>query len=125
MIKYNSKLIKGNVVAMALYPNIYIGKTKEVFIAHYGQYYLDKIINHESIHLAQQKELSLFKTNTFITGINFYMLYGLNWLLNILSLVRIKTAYKDICFEREANMNENNLNYLKTRKKFSWINYIF
>lgn len=33
-------------------------------------------------------------------------------------------AYRDNCFEREAYLNENNPDYLATRKAFAWVGYI-
>lgn len=124
-VKFESKLVPKGFIGITLYPNIYLGRNKEDIIRIWGQEYHDSLINHESIHLEQQRELSVFKTETFVTGINFYILYVLNWLLNILSLVRTFSAYKMICFEIEANEYEKDLVYLKSRKKFNWINFIF
>lgn len=67
----------------------------------------EKDLNHEAIHTAQMKEL-LF--------IFFYIIYFLEWLVR---LFIGKNAYKNISFEKEAYSNENNLEYLKTRKCFS------
>ena len=33
-------------------------------------------------------------------------------------------TYRNISFERECYDNQHNLDYLKTRKFFNWINYI-
>ena len=68
-------------------------------------------LNHEEIHLAQQKEL-LF--------IGFYLLYILFWLFN---LITFKKAYMSIPFEKEAYFNELNNDYLKIRKPFAWLKY--
>jgi len=46
----------------------------------------------------------------------FYIIYILEWLIR---LFINKNAYKNISFEKEAYSNENNLEYLKTRKCFS------
>lgn len=59
-------------------------------------------LNHEAIHAVQQKELFL---------ILFYPKY-------------LSYPYNNNPFEKEAYANENNLEYLKTRKKFNWKNYI-
>ena len=72
----------------------------------------DKLINHEKIHTAQIKELLY---------IFFYVLYVLEWLFKLLKYG--KQSYYNISFEREAYSNTDNLNYLKTRKKFSFIKY--
>ena len=52
----------------------------------------------------------------------FYILYFIEWLIKaIISLFtgfKIK-AYYSISFEQEAYKNQKDLNYLKTRKRFS------
>lgn len=77
----------------------------------------NKDINHERIHTKQILE-------TLIIG--FYIWYGLEYLL--IRLLRIKdkqsNCYHDVSFEEEAYNNDNNLNYLNTRKPFAWIRYI-
>lgn len=72
-------------------------------------------INHELIHTEQMKE-TLY--------IGFYLLYLLMWLVRLLT-PPWDTAYQDISFEQEAYCNEKNLNYLKTRKPYNWLNYCF
>ena len=69
----------------------------------------DRIVNHEKIHTAQMKELWY---------INFYLIYILEWIVKL--FVYGKDSYRNIRFEREAYDNGDNLDYLKTRKKFSW-----
>lgn len=64
-------------------------------------------INHEAIHTEQMKELAF---------IFFYIIYFLEWLIR---LFINKNAYRNISFEKEAYSNENNLEYLKTRKHFA------
>jgi len=68
-------------------------------------------INHEEIHWMQQKELLC---------IFFYMWYFVEWLLRL----PFGNAYMNISFEREAYANQNNPNYLKTRKKFGFLKYL-
>lgn len=72
----------------------------------------DRTINHESIHTAQIKEMGY---------IFFYIWYVVEWLIR---LFINSDAYKNISFEREAYINDDNLDYLKTRKRFSWLKYI-
>lgn len=72
-----------------------------------------KIVNHESIHIKQQQELLVLL---------FYILYFSEWLLK-LPLYGSQAYYK-ISFEREAYDNDDNLNYLSTRKKYAWIKRI-
>ena len=72
------------------------------------------IINHENIHLRQQLELLI---------IPFYILYLLNYLLNLLYYMHHDKAYRNIVFEREAYFNERNPDYLKHRNIWSWLRY--
>ena len=69
-------------------------------------------LNHESIHIAQMKEMWY---------VFFYIWYFIEWLLLLFSVG--KYAYYRISFEREAYDNEDNLKYLETRKPFSWFKY--
>ena len=84
-------------------------------------------INHESIHSEQYKDLLY---------IFFLPLYFLEWIIKIPfgwfykkknknGSIITYVAYKSISFEQEAYYNQNNLDYLNTRKRFAWIKYIF
>ena len=73
----------------------------------------DVIVNHESIHTAQMKEMLY---------IPFYLWYVTEWLVKLLFK---GNAYRNISFEREAYDNQYNLNYLKERKHYSWIKRLF
>ena len=72
------------------------------------------LINHEKIHLKQQLELLL---------VIFYLWYVLEFLVRWAMYGSRHAAYRAISFEKEAYANETNLNYLKKRKLFSFINY--
>lgn len=65
----------------------------------------DELINHEKIHLRQQLEMLI---------IPFYIWY-------LISLYR--NGYMNISFEKEAYANEDDLNYLKNRKPYSFLKY--
>lgn len=71
-----------------------------------------KVINHESIHTAQMKEMLY---------IFFYLWYWLEWFIR---LFQHGDEYLSISFEREAYDNEDNPEYLKSRKHFSWFKYV-
>ena len=71
----------------------------------------DKTINHESIHTEQMKELGF---------IPFYIIYFIEW---IVRLFKKGNAYRNISFEQEAYSNETNLDYIKTRKRYTWLKY--
>lgn len=78
-------------------------------------YLFDKeLINHEKIHIRQELELLVLP---------FYIIYGINWIINYLKYKSWDTAYRNICFEREAYQNDYNLDYLKNRKLFSFLKY--
>lgn len=66
--------------------------------------------NHEAIHTAQMRELLY---------VFFYLLYVLEWLVNLVRFRHGKTAYYEISFEREAYRHQEAPDYLKFRKKFN------
>ena len=109
MIIKNSKVLKfissfTSIHAIALYPFI--------LIADEGN---EETINHERIHIIQQKEL-------FIIG--FYLLYILFFVIGLLRYRSIFIAYSSIPFEREAYANEDDWVYTLNRKRFAWRHYI-
>jgi hypothetical protein len=73
------------------------------------------LINHERIHLRQQAETGL---------ILFYAWYFLEYLLRLIVYRQRYRAYRNICFEREAYSNDQNLSYLKTRKAWTFWKYL-
>jgi hypothetical protein len=94
------------VAGMALFPVILISKKRFLH---------DKVlINHEKIHLKQQAELLV---------VPFYVLYLLNYLINLALYRRHHTAYMNIVFEREAYANEANIGYINNRKWYNWYHY--
>ena len=105
MIIINKFLVRKGYAAMAIFPFIFFRKK---------EYINAKRLNHEKIHLKQQLELLI---------IPFYVWYGIDFLVKWIKLKDSKKAYYNISFEREAYQNENNLNYLKSRKLFSFLKY--
>ena len=101
---YNNIIPFKGYVAMAIYPFIFIRNEHKDKIN-------DNIINHEKIHFEQQKELIL---------IIFFIWYIIEW---VIKLFKYRKAYKNIGFEREAYLNDDNLKYLETRKRYSFIKY--
>jgi hypothetical protein len=73
------------------------------------------LINHEKIHIRQQMELLI---------IPFYIWYLSEYYIKYLKYKNPHLAYQNISFEREAYDNDQNLDYLKKRKFWSFINYI-
>jgi hypothetical protein len=100
---YHKKL---NANAMALFPFI--------ILRHKQQLTDQVLINHEKIHLRQQVELLI---------VPFYILYSINYLINLLKYKNHYEAYFNISFEKEAYKHEKDLNYLSQRKWYNWINF--
>lgn len=92
---------------LAIYPFIFLKHKllKENF----------RVINHEKIHLKQQLEL---------LWLPFFIWYSIEFLVRLIQFKNKQLAYKNISFEQEAYANELNMNYLKNRKLFSFINYL-
>ena len=78
-------------------------------------YISETIANHEKIHTHQQKEMLV---------VFFYIWYLVEWLILLINFGDSHKAYRNISFEKEARTNENNLEYLKSRKLYSWIKFI-
>lgn len=93
--------------AMALFPFI--------LLKHSAQKEDLTLIHHEKIHLRQQLELLI---------IPFYVLYLLNYFINLIKYKNHYQAYYNISFEREAYHFEKDLNYLSNRRLYHWISFI-
>ncbi len=79
-------------------------------------YKQDKILlNHENIHIVQAMEMLVFP---------FYVWYVVEFFLRFCYYGNFRTAYLNICFEREAYRNERDLSYLKTRRFWSFWRYL-
>ena len=92
-----------NVYAITLFPFI-ISKER-----------MDKTtLNHEKIHIEQQKELLV---------VFFYLLYVYYFIENYYFFRDTHTAYMMIPFEREAYEYDSDLNYLSKRKRYRWLHF--
>lgn len=75
----------------------------------------DKVLmNHEKIHIYQQLELLI---------VFFYIWYVVEYYYWLWKLNDKHLAYHNICFEREAYAQEEDLNYLQKRKIWSFWKY--
>ena len=72
------------------------------------------LMNHEKIHIYQQLELLI---------IFFYLWYVVEYYYWYIKLKDKNLAYRNICFEREAYAQEQDLNYLEHRKIWSFWKY--
>ena len=77
-----------------------------------GCFMSEEDLNHERIHTAQMEEMLY---------VFFYLWYFIEWLIR---LFRKGNAYKNLCFEKEAYNNEDDLTYLSTRPRFAWWKYL-
>jgi hypothetical protein len=74
------------------------------------------LLNHERIHLRQQLEMFI---------IPFYLWYLLEWSVRCCMYRNAYLAYQNLSFEREAYLNEDDLNYLSSRNPYSFIKYLW
>lgn len=73
--------------------------------------------NHMKIHTQQMKELLY---------VFWYLIYAFDYLFMWIGSGRSHfLAKKCVAFEMEANFNEKDANYLRRRKRYSWIKHIF
>jgi hypothetical protein len=74
------------------------------------------LVNHEKIHLRQQLELLLLP---------FFVWYFVEYAVRLLQYKNANLAYRNISFEREAYANELDLEYIKGRRFFRFLSYLF
>ena len=119
IVIYSDSILDGlsflfSIQGMSLFPFVVL---REKFL-HNPQYKItnEMLIKHETIHFKQQVELMV---------IPFYILYFLEYLIKLIIYGDSATAYKNISFEREAYNNDENFDYLNSRKRYNWIKLIF
>ncbi|MBN2892431.1 MAG: hypothetical protein JXL97_11235 [Bacteroidales bacterium] len=102
--KFVKFITMGFASAITLFPYVFVSSKKNAS---------DKILlNHEKIHLKQQKDFFI---------IPFYLLYAGSYFTNLVKYKNHKKAYLNIPFEKEAYNNQDNLNYLKKTGKMGWL----
>lgn len=97
-------LTRFGIRGLTLFPFVLVGRkadTKDVVL-----------LNHERIHLRQQLELLVLP---------FYVWYVVELLARRLGCATWHEAYRQICFEREAYENEENLDFLMSRLFWNFI----
>lgn len=109
-VRFKDKSLLG----ITIFPFIFMNKW--LYDKKINQASINTIINHESIHIRQQEELLI---------IPFYIWYVIEYLIRRLQYPTWYKAYQNISFEREAYKHERNLEYLKTRKWYSWFKYLW
>lgn len=78
-----------------------------VIIVRHGYVLSPILLNHESIHTAQMRELCYLP---------FYVLYFIEWLVR---LMLPGNAYRNISFEREAYNHDHDTTYLMHRRHYA------
>lgn len=107
MILFSKYLVPKGYVGITIYPFIFLKRR-----ALKGDRVL---VNHEKIHLRQQIELLV---------ILFYVFYGIEFMVRLMQYKNWNRAYKNISFEQEAYVNENDLDYLNKRMFWAVFNYL-
>lgn len=127
MIKFYIIPKSSMIQAMNIFPFLLLNRGLKGEILH------PILLNHESIHTRQQVEVTVISTFILLLfnigwwsllGVfTFYILYSLEWIIKSILLGR--DAYGYLSFELEAYYNEKSLDYLKKRKPFKWIKYLW
>lgn len=73
------------------------------------------LINHEMIHIRQQIEL---------LWLPFFLWYITEFFIRLIQYRNAMKAYENISFEREAYYMENDFDYLRRRKIWSFFKYL-
>ena len=96
---------------ITIFPFIFIrkGYDKDMDEALYKE-----LINHERIHIVQQGECLVLP---------WLLIYGFNYMVNLIRFKKHFEAYYNICMEREAYSNQSQKDYLDKRKTFQWKKY--
>ena len=72
-------------------------------------------MNHEKIHLQQQKEM---------IWLLFFLWYLIEFMVKLIMFKEPMVAYRNLSFEREAYDNENHKNYLDKRHLWNFLKYL-
>ena len=106
---YNNIIPFNGYLAMCIFPFIFVRKDARAIKT--------TDINHETIHGKQQIEMLL---------VLFFVWYGIEWFVRLVAYgFDGHLAYKNISFEQEAYLHEDDLIYLNNRKLFASWQYLF
>jgi hypothetical protein len=107
MILFNKYIVPKDFVSLTLFPFI--------FLKSIAQKENKVLLNHEKIHLQQQKEmLVLF----------FYLWYTVEFLVRFVKTKNKNKAYRGISFEQEAYAHETDMLYIEKRPKWAFLKYL-
>lgn len=114
-IKYSNIIPFKGFYAIQFFGTIYIRKEYE------GRPVNPTTITHENIHLLQALDFGIGKMGF----VPFYLLYLIEWIIKLSYYFWKKDPYYELSWEREAYDNQNNPDYLKTRKRWAWFKRIW
>ena len=103
----NFFLLHPNFGAITLFGHVFTRKSEAELIKWLDTYSGKRMANHERIHMLQAES---FKTGYF----GFYVRYIGEWVRNLFVYGFNMDAYRNISFEREAYMNQEDFNYSET-----------
>lgn len=75
----------------------------------------DQMKRHEAIHTEQMK---------YMGYVFFYLWYGIEWLVRLIQYQNTQKAYFNISFEREAYINDKQIDYTRIRSPYAWTRYL-
>ena len=76
----------------------------------------ERSVNHELIHSAQIREMLY---------VPFYVVYVAEWVCKSIRYRSFMEGYRNTSFEREAYGNQTDFGYLKRRKRFAFVKYMW
>lgn len=102
--------MKSRVIVTRFAPKRYVLNLFGFYLTRDDSWVDARVINHERIHDAQQRELLY---------VPFYILYVIEWLFRLAQYRNFKRAYRSVSFEREAYANDRDFKYLSRRRHFA------
>ena len=110
VIMSNTFMLPDDIIGITFFPFIIMRKS---YFDEMPEGVKTMMINHEKIHVAQQKEMLV---------VFFYLWYFIEWAIRL--LIRQPHAYRNISFEAECYAHQKNPEYLKTRKRWAFMDYL-
>ncbi|MFD1768547.1 hypothetical protein [Sphingobacterium suaedae] len=115
--------MRGIIIVSRFWTNFFSGRRAAAVTIFPFIFLLDRIclqdrilLNHERIHMVQALELLV---------VPFYLWYVIEFLVRYFYYGNFRKAYLSISFEREAYTNETNMGYVKNRKIWSFVWYLW
>ena len=130
----------GRTICWNLFGFIFIKEEDEGCLSYKNHYYrrrINTLLNHMAIHTEQMRDWFGWISkkwrnsiiNTILGGIIFYVWYLIEWVIRLpkffIPPIIPYHMHRDISFEQEAIINEDNLRYRNSRKPFNWMSRIF